>query len=416
MREQHTDPEALTRFLLGEMSDVEAAEIDRHLSVCAGCRDRADETMDLMSLPFFDGGGSAYDDAFDRALVGVAERLSGLGGEMRSAEDLLAELLRSPAPGRQRRIREDERFHSLKLCQLLRSHGKAHWFSNPAAARDAAELAVGVAECLDPGRYGAILTADARALSWAYLGNACRIASDSWRAEGALRRAWSHHRQGQGELDTEGELLVITSSLRILQNRFDAALQYADQAIAVYRSLGDGQREGATLIKKGMAMAGSGRFQAAIMETRAGLLRIGAASDPRLLLIGKQNLGWDLLESGEHAEAGRLLPELRSLGHDCADNTLQARIDWLEGSFASHLGRFGEAERRLGETRDFFLRHESGVDVVLISLHLAEVLARAGKPRRVREILDEVIPLGEAMGLERDILAARLLYAQASGR
>ena len=185
----------------------------------------------------------------------------------------------------------------------------------------------------------------------------------------------------------------------------------------MYRSLGDGQREGATLIKKGMAMAGSGRFQAAIMETRAGLLRIDAASDPRLLLIGKQNLGWDLLESGEHGEAGRLLPELRSLGHDCADNTLQARIDWLEGSFASHLGRFGEAERRLGETRDFFPAPGAGwTSVLIISLHLAEVLARAGSPVGSGRSCDEVIPLGEAMGLRRDVLAARLLYAQASGR
>jgi hypothetical protein len=415
MREQHPDSEALTRFLLGELSDIESAEVDRHLSVCSGCRDRADETMDLMSLPFLEGS-SGYDDAFDRALVGVAEQLSGLRREVRCAEDLLAELLREPAPGRQRKIREDGRFHSLKLCQLLRTRSRALWFSDTHAARDAAELAVGVAERFDPGRYGAMLTSDARALSWGYLANTMRITSDCRQAERALQRAWSHQRQGSGDLDTEGELLLFTSSLKILQCRFEEALRCADQAIAVQRALRDDHREGSALIHKGMALGDEGRSREAIAVTRAGLLRIDAARDPRLLLIGKQNLARDLVECGEHGEAFRLITEVRTLCREIGDSTVAARIEWLEGCFAGHLGRFVEAERCLNETREFFVHHELGVDFVLISLHLAEVHTRAGQPRKARELLRDVIPMGEAMGLRRETLAARLLYAQASGR
>lgn len=416
MREPHPDPSILTRFVLGELPGVESAEIERHLAVCSGCRDRVDEAMGLESLPLLAGVGSGYDEAFDRALSGVAEKLAGLSREARSAGDLLAEILREPASGRQCRIREDERFHSLKLCQLLRARSKERWFSDPAAARDSAELAVGVAEHLDSSRYGAMLTADARALSWAYLGNTCRIASDSWRAERSLRQAWRHHRQGSGDLDMEGELLLIASSLQILQGRFEEALRTADQAIAVHRALRDGHREGATLIKKGVALAEGGRYPEAIAATRAGLLRIDAERDPRLLLIGKQNLAWNLVESGGYEEAGRVLAEIRGLGRDDEDMMLRARIDWLEGCFAGCLGGFDEAESLLTETRDFFLHQELGIDVFVISLHLAEMHARAAQPRKVREILREVIPLGEAMALGRGVLAARLLYAQACGR
>jgi tetratricopeptide (TPR) repeat protein len=416
MREQHPDPEALARFAVGELAGAEGHEIERHLAVCSDCRDRADEALDLLALPLLDGLCPGYDEAFDRALLGAAEQLAGLRREDRSAEDLLAELLREPAAGRQRKIREDERFHSLKLGQLLRTHSSERWFSDPAAARDLAELAVGVAEQLSPQRYGAMLIADARALSWAYLGNACRITSDPWRAERALHQAWSHHRRGSGDVDTESELLLFTSSLRIVQDRFDEAVRIADQAIAFYRSLRDVHREGSALLKKGIALGDAGRYREAIAATRAGLLRIDAAKDPRLLLIGKQNLTWDLIECGEHREAGRLLEELRSPGRESTDGMILARLDWIEGCLAGYLGRFTEAERRLRETRDFFLHHDSGADVFLVSLHLAELHARAGQPRRVRTLLGEMIPLGEAMELRRETLAARLLYEQAARR
>jgi tetratricopeptide (TPR) repeat protein len=416
MREKHPDPAALTRYVLGELPGVECAGIERHLAACCDCRERVDEVVDEVSLPLLEGLSPGYDDAFDRALVGVAEQLAGLRRDVRRAEDLLAELLREPAPRRQRTIQEDERFHSLKLCQLLREGSKKSWFSDAAAARDFAELAVGVAERLDPARYGAGLTVAARTLSWAYLSNAYRIASDLRRAERALRQAWSHHRQGSGDLDTEGELLVFTSSLKILQGRFDEALGDADRAITVHRSLGDGHRDGSTLIKKGIALAEGGRYREAIAVTRTGLRRIDAARDPRLLLIGKQNLAWDLIENGEYGEAGRLLAELRSLGQDHDDRILHARIDWLEGCYAGCLGGFAEAESLLTGSRELFLHQELGADVLMISLHLAEVHARAGQPRKVRQLLRDVIPLGEAIGLRRESLAARLLYAQASGR
>jgi tetratricopeptide (TPR) repeat protein len=413
---RHPDPSALTRFVLGELPGVESAEIERHLGVCSECQERADEAMGLASLPLLDGLGSGYDDAFDRAILGAAEQLAGLQGESRSAKDLLAELLREPAIERQRKIRDDERFHSLKLSQLLRTQSKQGWFSDPAAARAFAELAVGVAETLDPLRYGAILTADARALSWGYLGNTLRITSDSRRAEGALRQAWSHHQHGTGDLDTEGELLLFGVSLRAFQGRFGEALRMVDQAIAVHRSLRDHHREGSTLIKKGLVLGEEGRFKEGIVATRAGLLQIDAAQDPRLVLIGKQNLATFLVECGEHQEANRLLGELRALYRASGDRVLLARIGWLNGNFASAIGNFAEAERHLSKTREFFLDQEIGADVAFISLHLAEVHARAGQMRKARELLRDVIPLGEAMGFDRVVLAARLLYAQASAR
>ncbi|HEY3571257.1 MAG TPA: hypothetical protein VGP73_25250 [Thermoanaerobaculia bacterium] len=414
MTERHPDPQALQRFAVGEVSTVESAEIERHLVVCTDCRDRVDEAVGRVSLPLFQWLGSDYDEALDRAVLGAAERLAGLRREARGAEDLLAELLREPEALRQGRIREDERFHSVKLCELLRTRGRERWLSDPAESLDLAELAVGVAERLDPGRYGAMLVENARALSWAYLGNSLRLKSDLWRAEQAFKRSWGHHRSGGGDPYTEGELLFLTSSLRIVQSRSREAVRLTDQAAALYRAIGEVQSEGSALINKGLALSKAGLYEEAVEATRSGLLRSENSKDPHLLLAAKHNLVFFYLLQDDPEKAGRLLVELRSLYDETAKGALPVRLWWVEGRFAGHLGRFTDAESHLIEVRDFFLDLDLGIELFYAALDLAELYARSGRPRQVRETLGEVIPLGEALGLRRETLMARLLYEQAS--
>ncbi len=211
-------------------------------------------------------------------------------------------------------------------------------------------------------------------------------------------------------------MLKFTSSLRIDQNRFDEAARITNQMIALCRAGRDDHREGAALIQKGLALGYEGLCREAIPVIRSGLSLINATREPHLLVAGKHNLCLFLLESGEWENAGRLLEELRSLSQENADGTMLAHFRWLEGSFASQLGQFNKAEARLREARDFFLDWKLGADVVVVSLDLAGVHARAGRRWQVREVLDEVIPLGEALGLRQETLMARLLYEQVSRR
>jgi hypothetical protein len=129
--------------------------------------------------------------------------------------------------------------------------------------------------------------------------------------------------------------------------------------IALYRAGWDLHLEGAAMIQKGLALGHQGDYREAIPAICSGLSRIDAIQEPHLLIVGKHNLCLFLIES----------------------------LDW-----------------------------KIGADVVLVSLDLAEVYARAGRRRQVREVLDEVIPLGEALGLRQETLMARLLYEQASRR
>jgi tetratricopeptide (TPR) repeat protein len=354
-----------------------------------------------------------YDEAFERASERVIERLASFVEDPRSTEGLFSELLREPISGRHRRIDTEEKFHSLKLCQLLQASSRAVWFSAPDTALEMADLAIEVARHLDAGQYGSCVVEDARAVAWSYLGNAFRIGSDYWRAEQALQQAWSHHTLSGGDAYTEAELFMFTASLRRDQTRYSEAAQLSDRAITLYREGQDGHLEGAALILKGLILGQEGRAWEAIPVLRTGLDRIDPQRDPRLEFSGLHNLIWSIAQCGAPGKAQKLIEQNRHLRQGLGRIDL-VRVEWLEGNIASELGHFAEAKRALWGAREFFLDLQLGLEVVLTSLDLAGVYSLSGEHKQTREVLSESIPLGEALGLSQQVCLARLLYEKAS--
>lgn len=413
MREHPTE-EILRKFITGELPSEDARSVDRHLSLCSECRDRADAVSAHLALQLLDSWlRPSYDEAFERAADRTAECLVNLLEESRSTEDLLAELLREPAPLRRRRIADRERFHSLKLCQLLLARSRDAWLLDPAVSLEMADLAVEVAQHLESGRYGSSLVEDSRALAWAYLANALRITSDLWRAEQALHQAWCHHAQAERDAYTEAKLLITTASLRETQGLYEEALKLSDKAIDLYREAQDGQLEGAALILKGIILAQSGLAGEAIPIIRVALGRINSAEDPMLLMTGTHNLIWSLAHSGALGIAQRLIDQNRPLYRDFGEINL-IRLRWIEADISAELKQFARAESHMYEVREFFLDRGIGVKVFLASLDLAGVYTLSGQPKKVKEVLGEAIPLGEALGLSKKVFLARTLFERAS--
>jgi tetratricopeptide (TPR) repeat protein len=410
----HPDREILKRFIAGELSSGEARQTDRHLSFCTECRDCADEISTRLKLRLLDSWLSpGYDEAFECAAERVVERVAEWAEDPRSTESLLAELLREPVSGRNRRIRTEEKFHSLKLSQLLQVRTREAWASAPAAALEMADLAVEVTRHLDSGRYGSCVVEDARASAWSYMGNAFRISSDYWRAEQALHQAWSHHVLAGEDAYTETELLTFTSSLRKDQNRYQEAVQLSDRAIALYREGQDVHLEGAALILKGVTLGRAGRNREAIPVLRTGLDRINPQRDPRLESAGFHNLIWSIAEGGAPGKAQELLDQNRYL-HQGLGRMDLARVQWLEGTIARDLGHLTQAKAALNEVCESFLDLQVGAEVFLVSLDLAGAYVLSGEHGQAKEVLGELIPLGEALGLSSEVCLARLLYEKAS--
>lgn len=415
MNERHPSGETLWAFVTGGLAAEDALRVEKHLDTCPVCEEQTGEIASSLGPALLDSWREpGYDEAIEHATDGLAEWLAGAFREASNAEHLLADLLREPVRERRRRVWDEERFHSPKLCQLLGERSREAWFSDPAAALEMADLAVTAAERLDPRRHGSSLIEDTRAIAWGYLGNAFRINSDLWRAEQAMRQAWLHHACAGGDVFTETELLSFTCSLRDIQGRTDEALRLSDRVIALYREGQDFNLEGAALIRKGVVLGDQARFGEAILTLREGIARIEPGENPRLLLMGTHNLIAYLPEIGAPGEAAKLLERSRPLYQDWGDPMTIARLRWVEGEIAMRLGRYGEAERALREVRDFYAERTLGVDAMRVSLDLAELYLENKRYQLVKKIAGEVIPLGTSLGLRRQTFLARLLFEKAS--
>lgn len=414
--DQHPDEQALRRFVRGELKSADAREIDRHLSICTECRDRADEAAVPLTLRLLDSWACYdYDEAFDRAADRAADRLSLVFGEGRTTEALLEELLGEPAHARCRTVRNDERFHTLKFCDALQARARELWFLDPPQSLILADLAIEVAQHLQTEKYGSALVEDARARSWAKLGNLFRIMTDLRRSEQALAQAWLHHLQAGQDAYTGIEILGYIANLRKVQSRFSDAVHLCDRALSLCREGEDPILEAENLIKKGHILGRDGQYKSAVLVIREGLAKLIPDEHQWLVFHGTHNLAGALSLNGSPIEAERLLKEVLPAYQDHGRKVFAAWDFWLEGRVARNLGDFPRAETALRKAQESFLaRLSPSHDFVLVTLELAEIYRRTGKPREVQGVLNEVILLTEALGLHREALMARLLYVQAA--
>ncbi len=355
-----------------------------------------------------------YESALDAALEKAGDRLEELHREIESAAALLDELAATPGPERSERVRTEVRFHALKLCDLLLTRSREAWFRDPARAVELSRLAVEISDWLDIGYYGEALVEDERALAWAHLGNAYRIASDLRSAEEALLRAQEHHLRGSEDALTGAQVLSFLASLRTSQGRFEEAAELLDQAIAVYREARDRHLEGKALIKKGIAFGLGGRPGRAIQLLKRGLAKIDDLEEPRLLVSARHNLIGFLNESGRSEEALRVLEQTRSLYLTLGEQTHLLRLRWLEGRIARDLGRLDPAETALREARDGFVERGIGFDAARVSLDLATVYLQQGRTGELKQLAAEMVPVFESRDVHQEALAALLLFRQAA--
>ncbi|HEX4962100.1 MAG TPA: hypothetical protein VF173_14795 [Thermoanaerobaculia bacterium] len=360
-------------------------------------------------------GAPDYENAVQRASGNARGRLQEILAEVDAATALVGELLAASGSKRSPLVQTEKvSLHGLALCNLLRERAQDAWHTDPARAVELAELAVEVADRLDNLFYGKALTEDARALAWAHLGNACRIASDLRRAEEALGRAEVHHQQGDQDELTRAQILSFKASLRNAQGRFEEAAGLLDQAIAIYRDAKARHLEGRALIQKATALGYAGKLKEAERLIRRGLARINVLEEPRLLVMARHNLIWYLTESGQHEEAQRSLEDTRGLYLNLREQINLVLLRWLEGRIAYGLGRLDEAETALREARDAFIERGIGFDAALVSLHLAAVYAQRRETGAMKKLAAEMLPIFESRDLHPEALAALAVFRQAA--
>jgi hypothetical protein len=406
----HCEPSLLSRFADGELPPPRRREVLAHLlDGCGDCgrqlRERITPSRWGTRMTPLDGAGLAR--AAERARS-LAERAR---ADREAADRLLGEIEETPFAAALERARRDPRLVSTGLCERLAAMSYDLKFADPNRARELAELAVAVGERL-PGedRRGR----DAAARAWLELANARRKIPDLVAAEQALARAEEHRDQGTGDPLLAAKAADVKAVVRGVAGRFDDAVSSSQRAVAIYRRLRDAHREGVALIELGAYLGMAGQLDRGIATIRRGLGKIDQARDPRMALGARHNLALLLHEAGANGQAAAELAAIRplwvALGSE--EHLLDAR--WLEGKILAALGRVGEAEAALVETRDALLERENVLDAALVSLELAALHLEAGRTGEVRALAPTLLAYFRGHRIGREALAALRLFAEAA--
>ncbi len=326
----------------------------------------------------------------------IAELMELLGEEDRKKQENL--------------VLKDEIFQSWGLAVRLLEESQEQRFEDPHKATDLAQLAVLVAQLLDPDHYEPRWVADLEALCWAHVGNGRRILGEMRCAAEAFDAAGGLLRMGTGRGLPKARVESLEASLLTETGDLGRAEELLCQVVSFYGRAGQSHEEGRSRIKLSKVVYERGGAAEAVQILQRAVCGIDLSKEPQLSYIAKKNLAACLLELGEADEADKVMSGIEAPGSFIL--TLHGIL--LRAQIWEVQGRFEEAEKALNQLRQIYLQRGLGYDAALVSMDLASVYLKQGKSTKVKELAAEIYPLFMAQGVELEALAVLLVLRRAA--
>ena len=249
---------------------------------------------------------------------------------------------------------------------------------------------------------------------WAHVANARRVANDHAGADEAFVHAWELWRAGT---DSEGllpewRLFDLEASLRRAERRFAEALELLDRARAGCR--GDPLAVGRILLKKERTFNQMADFEAALAVLIEASPFVEASGDCRLLFALRFNMTDDLCHLERLDDAAALLPEVREMAVQQANELDLLRVMWLTAKADAGQGRIEEAVAGLEQVCREFTARELAYDAALAALDLAVLYLKENRTAEVRELAVAMGRIFNMKGIDREALASFSLFCNAA--
>jgi transcriptional regulator with XRE-family HTH domain/tetratricopeptide (TPR) repeat protein len=337
---------------------------------------------------------------------------SSADGSCDEAEQIWKALEKHPSRFRQRLIELSPRSGSWALAVRACEESLKRAAHKAGEALELAELALSIAE-RSPGNEGR--RSRLEGYCWAHIANARRVGNDQSGAEEAFTRAWDFWRMdacSEPDLLPEWRLFALEASLRRDQRRLSEALKLLEQAKGA--AAGDPIAFGRILLKKENVLLLMGNSRNALVTLVEAAPFVEASGDDRLLLALRFKMVNNLCHLERHAEAAELLPQVRALAIQQANELDLVRVRWLTSRVAAGQGRTEEAVAALEEVRADFTVRGLPYDAALSSLDLAVLWLQAGRTADVRDLAIAMGWIFKANGIHREALAALGLFYEAA--
>jgi tetratricopeptide (TPR) repeat protein len=407
----HPNDEVLEEFLLS--LNRAHREVVEHITRCAVCRARLRYLPRQGTREPAAVSGADYGAVLDRAAERLGALTANLEQERYEAPGLFVELTETPPEKLDLVLRNSARFHTWGLFELLVERSSEVTISDARGAKALGHLALRLAEHLDPGRYREDVIEDLKARAWGYLANARRVCSDLSGAEEALAAAREHLKRGTGDPVEQAILLDLEASLLRDRRQWEKAVHSLDQAIGIFRKVGDQNRAGRSMVNLATVHRHAGDPERAIPHLTQALDLLDSEREPRLLLCARHNLLDYLSDLGRYSESWRLYREARQLYRQFPDAWTQNRRKWVKGKITRGLGHLRLAESLLLAARDGFVAEGVSYDTALISLDIALLYVEQGRTADLKRLAEEMLPIFASLQIHREALAALGFLRQA---
>ena len=410
----HPNELALEELLLSLGSEHQPV-LD-HVVRCESCRRRIQE---LRQRPPVRAAGvlgwpiDPYAEALHRSQPEVAAHSRALARERAQAPSLFVELTAYDVTQRGLIVRNDPRFRTWGLFELLIERSLELAVRDSAYAEELGLLALRLSDQLDPLVYDARLIEDYRGRAWAHIGNTRRVRSDLRGAEDAFEKADTHLRKGSLESVERAIFLDFKASLRRDQRRFEEAARLLHRAVSIFLQHGHRHRAGRSLVNLSIVSHYAGKPEEGIPLLHRALELIDPEQEPRLLLCARHNLIDYLASAGRFLEAQGFYRETRPLYRDFPDPWAQNRRKWVRGKIARGLGQPRLAESLFLAARDGFVEEGVPYDTALVSLEIATLHAEQGRTQDLKRLAQEMLPIFSSLQIHREALAALTFLKQA---
>jgi tetratricopeptide (TPR) repeat protein len=233
-------------------------------------------------------------------------------------------------------------------------------------------------------------------------------------AEEALEAAFSHLRQGTGDVLERASLFELRASFLRAQRRPAEAERLLLRVLRIYREVGETHRAGRILVSLSVGYEMMGTPERSIPVLYEALKLIDAEREPRLLWSAHHNLITALAEAGRFMEAQGLFIQLRPLYARFPDGHTQNRRHWVAGKIAYGLRQMREAEAHLRSARDGFVTAGFADDGTLVSLELAALYAEQNRTAELKQLAEETLAIFSSRQIHREALAALSFLQQAA--
>ena len=331
--------------------------------------------------------------SYDRILRDLEARTPGLLKRMEEeaaeVRRRMSRLLDSPADQR-RALAASPELRDLAVAERLLLESWERQPASPAFSEEAARLALVIAaQPYAPEQASRV--DDVKARASVLVASAQRLAGNRAEADQAFRGAAAYLTCPPDSVERAFYCQQL-AALRREQERDDEAAGLLWRAALIYNENGDLLEEGACLAELGFLFLAEDQPYRAVLPLSRACQVLDLHRDASLGVRARLALAVCHASLRDEAKALSALQTARQLYDRVAGSPLQmAHVTWMEGKVALLTGNLEDAPDLLDTARKAFLQHRRLHDSAFAALDLASALARAGRLKSVRPLIDDVL-------------------------